>query len=566
MITKSLSGVPLILLLPAAMSSPTINFHIQSRQTQFRIPIELIKKNFKNIQKLIEKEKKQLSEDILTIKSSDQTPQLKLELIRKVIKRFEAFKKKLELSIAKDEDYRERLICRLNNLKVLEECIDKEEEHKEEESNDESPTSQDIQEDDPPLNLHNPKLINWYRDETNLLIIDYLIKSNTNKDQNIGLSLLNNLSLSNPNIKKLLDFDLYSNFNQVFISIVTDHQLTLIIAWFNENRTNLKKLNSNLEFEINYCKFLSLIDQGDVNEAIKFSQLNLSKYGNKKNYQDNDDENYEYNLNKLKEIGGLLVYMAIKHKPIADETNDNMNILNNIGDEGNKSGPLETDSSTSIYPPCLSKFQFSAPSTSLLSSTSSFSSNIISNSPRFHEYQRLLSDERWNSLSQCFIENFTKLFGISKNYPLFIYLSAGLSSLKTKSCYHNVENTIFREDSAHQESIESIYKKDLAVLTDKKYRGPNQYYKLLNKINNCPVCSPELYKLSMNLPYAQLITSIFNNPFKLPNGNIYPFDKLLNPSEKYLSEKNTLLRMGKIKDPLTREIFLIDNCVRVYPA
>lgn len=530
------------------MSSPTISFHIQARQTQFRIPVELIKKNFKNIQKLIEKEKKQLSEDISTIKNSDQTPQLKLELIRKVIKRFESFKKKLELSVAKDEDYRERLVYRLNNLKVLEECIDKEEDAQESE---EAP---EAREDDPPLNLHIPKLINWYRDETNLLIIDYLIKSNTNKDQNIGLSLLHNLSLTNPNITKLLDYDLYSNFNRVFISIVKDHQLALIIAWFNENRNSLKKLNSNLEFEINYCKFLSLIDEGDVNEAIKFSQLNLSKYGNKKNYQDNDDKNYEYNLNKLKEIGGLLVYMAIKHKP--SESSNNI-ILSNINGERN-------DTDITVYPSTM--FQFSAPSTSLPPLMSSFSRNIISNSPRFHEYQRLLSDERWNSLSQCFIDNFTELYGISKNYPLFIYLSAGLSSLKTKSCYHNVENTIFREESVHQATRESIYKKNLAVLTDKKYRGPNQYYKLLNKINNCPLCSPELYKLSLNLPYAQLITSIFNNPFKLPNGNIYPFDKLLNPLEKYLSEKNTLLRMGKIKDPLTREIFLIDNCVRVYPA
>lgn len=103
-------------------------------------------------------------------------------------------------------------------------------------------------------------------------------------------------------------------------------------------------------------------------------------------------------------------------------------------------------------------------------------------------------------------------------------------------------------------------------MNDPKYRGPNHYYKLLNKINNCPICSPELFKLSQNLPYAQLITSIFNNPFKLPNGNIYPFDKLLVPTDKYLSEKNTLLRANKVKDPLTREIFTIDSCIRVFPA
>ena len=52
------------------------------------------------------------------------------------------------------------------------------------------------------------------------------------------------------------------------------------------------------------------------------------------------------------------------------------------------------------------------------------------NSTPFKEYQKLLSNERWESLAQCFIENFTKLYGISKNFPIYIYLSAGLSSLK----------------------------------------------------------------------------------------------------------------------------------------
>ena len=53
--------------------------------------------------------------------------------------------------------------------------------------------------DDKLLDFHNPNLINWYRDQTNLLIVDYLIKSNTrtrfedngeDNPGNIGLLLL----------------------------------------------------------------------------------------------------------------------------------------------------------------------------------------------------------------------------------------------------------------------------------------------------------------------------------------------------------------------------------------
>lgn len=529
---------------PIRMTEPTLNFHIQTHQTQFKIPVELIKKNFKSIQKLIEKQKKQLTEDINKIKKiKNLSNESKLELIQKLIKNFEIFNKKLINSIKKDEEFRSRLIARLENLQELEKFVihldvktnkdkDKNNDNNNSSSNDDDKSngnSESTDEGDKVLDLHNPNLINWYRDETNLLIIDYLIKSNTRNEENVGLLLLKSLSESNNGkLMKLIDYDLFENFNKVFVSIIQNHDLTLIISWFNENRNALKKINSNLEFEINYCKFLTLIENGDINEAINYSREHLSSYGNKENYPDERDNlNHLINLERLKSLGGLLVFRSMEQQQEEDLQNSNK---------------------------------------------LTFSNKLMINSIQFKEYQKLLSNERWESLSQCFIENFTKLYGITKNYPIYIYLSAGLSSLKTKSCYHNSENTIFKDlntlssDNMDTDKLQDLSDEENIVLSDKKYRGPNYYYQLLNKINNCPVCSPELFKLSQNLPYAQLITSIFNNPFKLPNGNIYPFDKLLSPNDKYLLEKNTLLRLNQIKDPLTKEIFSIDNCIRVFPA
>lgn len=101
--------------------------------------------------------------------------------------------------------------------------------------------SESTDEGDKVLDLHNPNLINWYRDETNLLIIDYLIKSNTRNEENVGLLLLKSLSESNNGkLMKLIDYDLFENFNKVFVSIIQNHDLTLIISWFNENRNALK--------------------------------------------------------------------------------------------------------------------------------------------------------------------------------------------------------------------------------------------------------------------------------------------------------------------------------------
>lgn len=336
------------------MSEPSLNFHIQSHLTQFRIPTELIKKNFKTIQKLVEKQKKQMTDDVAKIKKNPNIPTaMKLAMVRKSIKSFEGFQKKLQASIAKDEELRSRLIARIEHLALISEYCITQDKTKTQVEKPSQPQSQneDTEEkehstkddNDKYLDLHNPNLITWYRDQTNLLIIDYLIKSNTRTDHNIGLLLLKSLSESNPKYMKLIDYDLFESFNKVYVSIMEDHDLTLVIAWFNENRNFLKKANSNLEFEINYCRFLSLIEKGDVNEAIKFSSINLSPYGNVSNYQDTDRANHEHNLNRLKEIGGLLVYMAINEEKRT--RNDKI----------------------------------------------AFSSNLLINSPRFHEYEKLAS-------------------------------------------------------------------------------------------------------------------------------------------------------------------------------
>lgn len=498
------------------MAEASLNFQIQTRLTQFRIPSELIKINFKSIQKLIEKQKKQFGEEVNKIKGDcNLTAKQKLAIINKLIRNFESFQRKLRISIDKDQELRLRLIARKENVQKLKQFeahipqvqdkisgSDEEEKEEEEEDPKEKPALDDIL-----LDLHNPNLINWYRNETNLLIVDYLIKSNTRTDENLGLLFLKSLEQKNPNINQLIDYDLYETFNKIFISIIRYHDLSLIINWFNENKIFLKKANSNLEFEINYCKFLSLVDKGDVSEAVEFSKNNLSSFGNLKNYQEGDLSNLHKNVSIMKDIGGLMVYLSTKV-------------------------------------------------------SAEYSTRILRNSARYKEYKLLLSDERWISLSQCFLDNFTKLYGIPKNYPLFIYLSAGLTSLKTKSCFCNQENTIFKDSSIQSDDFYN----DTAILEDPKYRVPSHYYKILKKINNCPVCSPELFTISKNLPYAQLITSIFNNPYKLPNGNIYPYDKLLTPNDQYLTEKSTLLRQGKIKDPLTKQLCLIEECVRVYPA
>lgn len=480
-----------------SMSDPTVNFSIQARQVQFAIPSELIKKNLKNIQKLVEKLKKQVAEELSQIKKKPNlTAQQKLQLVRKLIKSHEAFQKKLKTAIQKDEDYRQRLVSRGKHIgKLGEMCIS---------NNDSDESNRSLDDTDKVLDLHNEKLINWFRKEANLLIVDYMLKSNTRRDTNTGIEIMKGIASSfggDVDLHKLIDYDVYESFNRVFISI-EDHELAPVSAWYNENKNALKKFGSNLQFEIHYCKYLSMIEHGDVSEAIQYCKQYLTPYGSKTNYAADELINFDGNLKRLTNVGAPLVYVSM---------------------------------------------------------TVGMAAGTGSKTISFDDFNASLAEERWKGLSQCFTDDFTKIFAIPKTYPLLIYLAAGLSSLKTKSCYCNDENSIFGDmtppfdESLAKQCLHS-HQQSLVL------RGPNVYNRVLKNVIECPVCSPELYQLSQSLPYAQLITSIFPDPYMLPNGNIYSYERL--------QDAEIVDNLGKRyrRDPLTLERFDLSEGTRVYPA
>lgn len=489
------------------MSEPTINFTLKSQNVRFSIPAELIKKNLKLAQKLIEKLKRQTADAIATIKADTSTSsQDKLVQVRKLIQNVEVFQKKITQAAEKDQDYRLRLVRRAEHISGLQEFT----------------TGRTENEEDEILDLHHDGIIEWYRKETDLLIVDYLLKSNTSKEHNIGSELIKHLDNSSTSLlKPLIDVEVYESFNKVYMSITNDHDLEPVLAWYNENKASLKRINSNLAFEIHMCRFLSMIENNVVYEAIKYCKDYLAVYSERNQYTDGDMANYENNLKRLTEVGAPLLFYSLP--PSAGASSQYQT-------SGNKSwlSLLNTSFPQSTY-------------------------------TQFDTLGQAMETERWGELSRCFIDDFTKIFNIPKTYPLLVHMSAGLSSLKTKSCYCDEENTIFKHPKDRENfpmHLDSNLSRNLAL------RGPNQYYKLLNKTNQCPVCSPELYRLSESLPFTQLVTSIFENPFKLPNGNIYHFDRLLNPADN----DDLLIRNGKVKDPLTQEVFFIDDCVRVFPA
>lgn len=432
-------------------------------------------------------------EEINKVRKSAITAEQKLAIVRKLVRQFEQTQRKLKILMDRDCDYRNRLAARVARLSQLKEFTIK---------------AKNSEEDDMELDFHSEDFINWLRDEANVLIIDYLLKSNMSRGSNVGAIVAEKISnIAKSPIKALLDCDVYESYNRVFLSIVENHDLEQITAWYNDNRNALKKIGLNLQFEIHYCRFLYLLNQNSLFEAIAYSKQNLAPYAQKLSYSPEEEINYESNLERLSEVGAPLTFSASMFPP-KHSSNSLGALLLSQADVPHASKPLSGS--------------------------------------------RKQAEQRWSRLAECFTKDYTRTFGISQTYPLLIYLSAGLSCLKTKLCYCNSANTIFTSESDSETTTSKMGRSSKDLL----FRGPNFYYDKLKKTNQCPVCSPELYAMSRTLPYGLLITSIFNDPMMLPNGNIYLFAKLPKTGEL----------LDFTRDPLTEETFPLEDCVRVFPA
>ncbi|EER27546.1 GID complex subunit containing RING finger motif [Coccidioides posadasii str. Silveira] len=146
---------------------------------------------------------------------------------------------------------------------------------------------------------------------------------------------------------------------------------------------------------------------------------------------------------------------------------------------------------------------------------------------RAEPYMTMYSLDRWKHLSDLFIRTHHDLLSLSSRPLLQIALSAGLSALKTPSCHS---------------AIASSRASPLSLST-----------------SICPICSTELNELARHVPYAHHTkSSVENDPVVLPNRRVYGMDRLSDMSKK------AGVPEGKVKDPITGEIFDVSEVKKVY--
>ncbi|KAG7899581.1 hypothetical protein KL907_004933 [Ogataea polymorpha] len=497
----------------------SVDFHLQLKQSQFRTPIEVLRKNFKSIQKLVETHK---SYCISQIKLIENTPNKKekLDLIDAAIQKQEMFNYDIERRVEEHNKYISRLKIRLHKLKQFQTFYD---DHKKDLSSEEALT----------------KYASLYREEINLLLIDFLLKSSFMDQahldgQNSGVFLAKKLGLDN-----LIDYDVILQGLEIYNEIRFHKNLKILIKWCTENKKSLKSIqdendpNSSLKFETYFQSFIEHVKLGELSKALEIASEYLVNFL---------DTNVDDNLYKIASGAALLCWNRTY-------LNDTIQLSLN----------RDHERTSSFYDQSMNM-------------VSQIQGNV---SP----LKELLEESKWSKLADFFLFNYNSIYGISQKPDLLLLLSVGSTALKTRSC--------LRSSTLSQVSTNDINFDDYLIDTRNKDGRPAIH-------NECPICSPDLYELTHDIPFShQIKSNIYDNPVMLPNGNIYQYDRLISKSFNISGEnfersklmpmqlskelKDSIGILGKnessglldnyeLLDPLTGEVFKREQITKVFPT
>ncbi|KAG7853912.1 hypothetical protein KL939_005319 [Ogataea angusta] len=497
----------------------SVDFHLQLKQSQFRTPTEVLRKNFKSIQKLVESQKSYCISQIKLIENT-RNKQEKLNLIDSTIQQQEIFNGEIERRVKEHNKYITKLKLRVQKLKQFQTIYDG---RRRDRSDEETLT----------------KYAALYKEEINLLLIDFLLKSSYmdplhSDEYNSGVILAKKLGLDN-----LIDYDVILQGLAIYKEIKYHKNLKILIKWCTENKKNLKSIqeendpNSSLKFETYFQSFIENVKLGELTKALEIASEYLVDFL---------DTNVDDNLYKIASGAALLCW--------------NRTYLN---DPNQLHHNRQHDKTSSFYDQSMNL-------------VSQIEGNV---SP----LKELLEESKWSKLADFFLFNFNSIYGISQKPDLLLLLSVGSTALKTRSC--------MRSSTLSQARTGDISFDD--YLIDQRSKDGRVAIH-----NECPICSPDLYELTHDIPFShQVKSNIYDNPVMLPNGNIYQYDKLSSKSYKISGENfdqsklmpaqlskelndsfgvlskdrfTGLLDNYEILDPLTGEVFKREQITKVFPT
>lgn len=509
------------------------DFYINFKKSQFKTPIEVLKKNFKNLQKLIERNNILVNKHLIKIKGCTKKNE-KIKLVDKLIENEKNFQKKVVNRVKQHNEFVSRLVLRIERIDHINELYNKYS----------ALTKKEINQGLP------KELQEFYQTENNLLIIEYLLRqfnpdNYSNDLENPAVLLANKMDLT-----KYIDYDIILQGMKIRNEIVYKKNLKLLKQWCIENKKNLQIIkqsfpdlaDSDIEFECDFQEFMELINQGNYSDALLYARKHLT------------DKDLMNRFEKIKS-GSSLIWSKFVLQGFQQEPEIGIDLTES------------TDDVFQYYSPQ----NISKPPTEFLNT-----------------YKNMISSESWENLGDFFSLNFRLLYGMNQIPPLETMLSIGGSVLKTKSCIHLEENdnvqskfSQFKNTIPHDNDPNSHIKQymdntecpvcsvELNAITD-----PLPFsLRTKSNIFDDPVMFPNKHVYS----YSQLMffnrenldeDDVNNKPKNLINGIVSP-DGLLDirnftKSGLIFPDKTKFQR--RIMDPVTGEMFSVESLEKVFPT
>ncbi|KAF8323531.1 CTLH/CRA C-terminal to lish motif domain-containing protein [Cantharellus anzutake] len=172
-------------------------------------------------------------------------------------------------------------------------------------------------------------------------------------------------------IQTLVDIDLFAEIRRIRRALER-HSCLEALAWCNENKVSLRKIKSNLEFELRLQEFIELVREGKSIPAIAYCKKHLTQW-------------HDTHTQQFRQAMALLAFRA----------------------------PSETCAPEAV-PKCVSP--------------------KVGASLNRSSYRKLYSPDRWTMLSETFTDTAYALTALPASSPLLLSLFAGLVALKHPTC------------------------------------------------------------------------------------------------------------------------------------
>ncbi|EAW12480.1 FYV10 family protein [Aspergillus clavatus NRRL 1] len=216
----------------AELTSTKLNAenHLLLDQPLLRVPHELARRNFKSVQRLVEREREYvlpaLKEAANASLANTQTPDQTLAALDAMISRMQGLKRKMESLQEEEKRIQEQSRKRIQHLECLHQI----------------PSLADVKYDQ------------WSRVRLDRLVIDHMLRS--------GYTASAQQLAQEKGIVDLVDLDVFTQCQRIAQSL-RHGETRDALQWCNENKAALKKSRFNLEFELRLQQYIEIIRTGD---------------------------------------------------------------------------------------------------------------------------------------------------------------------------------------------------------------------------------------------------------------------------------------------------------------